>query len=107
MTLKLPISIVSCFVLVIALAASAVAQRKAQQPARKQPSPAATPAPTPPPPTFDTLLAAETYRVYGEVRSVGQFIKSNSVNDVLEPILKLADPPKEFRTVIKWLNTHA
>jgi hypothetical protein len=53
------------------------------------------------------LLAADSYRVYGEVRSVGQLIKSPSVNEILEPILKLAGPPKEFRTVVKWLNTHA
>ncbi|HET7113984.1 MAG TPA: hypothetical protein VFI57_10085, partial [Pyrinomonadaceae bacterium] len=106
MILKLPTSIALCFVLLIALAASAAAQQKRQTPARSQPPPAATPAPTPPL-TLDTLLAADTYRVYGEVRSVGQLIRSNSVNEILEPILKLAGPPKEFRTVIKWLNTHA
>ena len=106
MILKLPTSISLSLLLIIAIAASAAAQKR-QTPAKTQPSPAATPAPTPPPPTFDTLLGADTYRIYGEVRSVGQFIKSNSVNEILEPILKLAGPPKEFRTVIRWLNTHA
>ena len=106
MILKLPISISLSLLLVIAIAVSAAAQKR-QTPARTQPSPAATPTPTPPPPTFDTLLSANTYRIYGEVRSVGQFIKSNSVNEILEPIIKLAGPPKEFRTVIKWLNAHA
>jgi hypothetical protein len=106
MILKLPASIVSCLVLLISLAASAAAQQKRQTPAKTQTPPAAAPAPTPPP-TLDTLLPAGTYRIYGEVRSVGQLIRSNSVNEILEPILKLAGPPREFRTVIKWLNTHA
>jgi len=105
MNLKLPIAILSCLVLLI-IAASAVAQPRRQTPAKAPTPPAPAPAPTPPP-TLDTLLAADTYRVYGEVRSVGQFIKSSSVNEILEPILQLAAPPKEFRTVIKWLNLHA
>ena len=106
MIFKLPTSLISSFVLAITLAVSVSAQPKRQTPARTQP-PAPTPAPTPPPPTFDTLIAADTYRVYGEVRSVGQLIKSPSFNEILEPILKLAGPPKEFRTFVKWLNLHA
>ena len=103
MNLKLPISIVSSLVLLISLAVSVAAQQKRQTPAKTQ---APAPAPTPPP-TLETLLPADTYRIYGEVRSVGQLIRSNSVNEILEPILKLAGPPKEFRTVIKWLQTNA
>jgi len=106
MILKLPASIVSCLVLLISLAATATAQQKRQTPAKPQTPPTAAPAPTPPP-TLETLLPAGTYRVYGEVRSVGQLIRSNSVNEILEPIMTLAGPPKEFRTVVKWLNTHA
>ena len=115
MNFKLPTAVALSLVLLIALVAPAAGQQKQQTPTRTplpsktQPAPAATPAPTPtpPPPTFDTLLAAGSYKIYGEVRSVGQLIKSNSVNEILEPILKLAAPPKEFRTVVKWLNTHA
>jgi Protein of unknown function (DUF3352) len=114
MILKLPTSIALFVLLTTAFAASAASQQMAQQtaqqkrqtPVRTQPQPAPTPVPTPPP-TFDTLLAADSYRIYGEVRSVGQFIKSNSVTEILEPIMKLAGPPKEFRTIVKWLNTHA
>jgi len=29
------------------------------------------------------------------------------VTDLLEPILKLAGPPKEFKSIVKWLNAHA
>lgn len=113
MTFKLPIAIALSLLLGIVLATSAVtsvsAQQKRQAPAKPQPAPATTPAPvpTPPPPTFDTLLAANSYKIYGEVRSVGQLVRSNSVNEVLEPILKFAGPPKEFKSIIKWLNTHA
>ena len=106
MILKLPASVVACLVLLISLAASATAQQKRQTPAKPQTPAAPAPAPTPPP-TLETLLPADTYRIYGEIRSVGQLIKSNSVNEILEPILKLAGPPREFRTALKWLNTHA
>jgi hypothetical protein len=58
-------------------------------------------------PTFDTLLASDTYKIYVEARGVGQLIRSDSVNELLEPVLKLAAPPKELKTLIKWLNTHA
>src|SRR5688500_2952099 len=103
MNLKIPTSIVSSLVLLVSLAVSIAAQQKRQTPAKTQaPAPATTP-----PPTLETLLPADTSRIYGEVRSVGQLIRSNSVNEILEPILKLAGPPKEFRTVIKWLNTNA
>ena len=106
MILKLPASIVACLALLISLAASATGQQKRQTPTKPQTPPALAPAPTPPP-TLETLLPADTYRIYGEIRSVGQLIKSNSVSEILEPILKLAGPPKEFRTALKWLNTHA
>jgi hypothetical protein len=29
------------------------------------------------------------------------------VSELLEPILKLSAPPKEFKTVVKWLNAHS
>ncbi|HJX93913.1 MAG TPA: DUF3352 domain-containing protein [Pyrinomonadaceae bacterium] len=58
-------------------------------------------------PTFETLLAADSYKVYMEVHGVGQLIRSNSVSETLEPVMKLADPPEEFKTLLKWLNSHA
>ena len=57
--------------------------------------------------SFDTLLAADTYKVYGEVRSVGQLIRSDGVKDLIDPVLKLAAPPKEFKALVKFLNTRA
>ena len=79
----------------------AIAQQKRTPPA-KSPQKAPQPAPT-----FDTLLASDSYKIYGEIRGVGQLIRSSSVNDLLEPVMKLAAPPREFKTLVKWLNTHA
>lgn len=81
-----------------------LAQQKRQTPAKPQPkaTPAATPAPT-----FETLLPADSYKIYVEVRGAGQLVRSNAVNELLEPVLKLAGPPKEFKSVVKWLNAHA
>src|SRR6185295_6150040 len=60
-----------------------------------------------PAPTFDTLVPAESYIIYGEVRGAGQLIRSSAINDLLEPVMKLASPPKEFRAIVRWLNTHS
>jgi hypothetical protein len=85
------------------LTAPTVAQKR-QTPAKPQPKPA--PAPTPAP-TFDNLLPADEYVVYVEVRDVGQVIRSSTLNDLLEPVMKLAGPPREFKSVVKWINAHA
>jgi hypothetical protein len=57
--------------------------------------------------SFDTLLAIDSYKVYGEVRGVGQLIRSDGVKDLLDPVMKLAAPPSEFRSLVKWLNARA
>src|ERR1041384_3084853 len=82
--------------LLLTLTAPVVAQQKRPTP---KPQPRATPAPT-----FETLVPADSYKIYGEVRGVGQVIRSSAVTDLLEPVLKLSAPPKEFKTVVKWLN---
>ena len=90
--------------LLITFVTTPLAQQKRQTPAKPQPRTTAPPAP---PPTFDTLVPAESYMLYGEVRGVGQLIRSNAFNEFFEPIIKLAGPPKELRNVVKWLNTNA
>src|SRR5205085_10135519 len=86
------------------LVTSAVAQQKRPTPAKTEAKTTAAPTPTP---TFETLIPADSYTIYGEVRGVGQLMQSNTLNEFLEPILKLAGPPKEFRSVMKWLTAHA
>jgi hypothetical protein len=58
-------------------------------------------------PTFDSLLAAESYKVYCEIRGVGGLIQSAAVDDLVDPVMKLGKPPKEFRTAVKWLKAHS
>src|ERR1041384_1404787 len=79
-----------------------LAQQKRQIPAKPQPKATPTPAPT-----FETLLPADSYTIYAEVRGAGQLVRSSALNELLEPVLKLAGPPKEFKSVVKWLNAHA
>ena len=91
-------------VLLILITLTATAQQK--RPTTPKPQPKA-PAAQAPAPTFDTLVPAESYVIYGEVRGAGQLIRSSAINDLLEPVMKLASPPKEFRAVMRWMNTHA
>lgn len=62
---------------------------------------------TAPATSFDNLLAADSYKIYVEVRNVGQLVNSGSFQELIESVLKLASPPKEFRTAVKWLSAHA
>src|SRR6266851_349757 len=95
----------SSLLLISLVAATCVlAQQKRTPPAK---GPQKAPAAVQPAPTLDTLLASDSYKIYGEIRGVGQVISSSSVNELLEPIMKLAGPPKEFKTLVKWLNAHA
>ncbi len=85
------------------IAVPMTAQRR--RPAAPKPAPPAKPAQ--PELTFETILAADSYKVYGEVRGVGQLLRSGGVNDIVDPVMKLAAPPKEFKTLVRWLNSHA
>ncbi len=64
-------------------------------------------APRSPEPTFDNLLAADTYKMYGEVRNIGQLMSTGGVGEIVDPIIKLADPPQQFNSIIKFLKTNA
>src|SRR5829696_2344625 len=86
------------------LTATTAAQQKRQTPAKTQPKAVVAPTPAP---AFDTLVPADSYTIYGEVRGVCQLVRSGAINELLEPVLKLSGPPKEFRTIVKWLNAHA
>jgi hypothetical protein len=85
-------------ILVAAGSAHVYAQRR---PASKRPSEPQAAV------TFDTLLATDSYKIYGEVRGVGQVVRSEGAKDLLDPFLKLASPPKEFRSLVKWLDARA
>src|ERR1044071_457710 len=92
------------FLLLISFIAATNAQQKRQTTPKPQAKPAAAPTPAP---TFDALVPADTYILCGEGRGAGQFIRSSARNDLLEPVLQLSSPPKEFRALVRWLNAHA
>ena len=103
----------SLLLIVLALVAPALAQQKQPQP---QPSPPASPGSAVQAQqtdlkeeeiTFDTLLAARSYKVYGEIRMIGQLARSNSLTELLEPARLLGSPPKELTAVIEFLNANA
>jgi hypothetical protein len=75
----------------------------AQQPA----GPAKVPAPPTPAPTFDNLLAADSYKLYGEVRNIGQLMSTGGAGEIVDPIIKLADPPNEFKSIITFLKKNS
>lgn len=77
---------------------------------KRRGTPARTPTPAPaqrPAPTLENLLAVDTYRIHVEIRGVGQLLKNPSFNDVIDPIMKLASPPKELQTLLTWLNSQS
>lgn len=97
------VSRIIIFLLVFTFLSSPIAaQQKRQTPRRPAPAQPAEPAVT-----FDTLLTEDSYRVYSEVRNVGQVVRTTGFNDLMEPFIKLGEPPKEFQTLLKWITTHA
>ncbi len=82
-----------------------VAPATAQQQAPPKPPPQ-TAAVTPAPP-FEELLSTDTYKLYGEVRNVGQLLSNGGAGEIVEPIVKLADPGPQFKSVISFLKKNS
>jgi hypothetical protein len=104
---KLPLA---CLLIIsTAFAIPLAGQQKRRGPDRPAPKTPAAPAPAPvtPPVTLDTLLASDSYKVYAEVRGVGQLIRSDAANEILDPVLKLGGPPQDFVDIVSWLKGHA
>jgi len=95
--------LISFIVAIVIFASPVLAQQRRNPPARRT----APAAPREPEPTFDSLLASQSYKVYFEIRGAGALIQSPAVNELLDPVMKLGDPPKEFKTAVKWLRAHA
>src|SRR2546423_1405176 len=74
----------------------------------QQPTPSANTANNPTTePTFDTLLSADSYKLYGEVRNVGQLLTTGGAAEIVEPIMKLASPGPEFESMLKFVKENA
>lgn len=93
--------------LTIALAASLVF---AQQP-KVAPSQTAAPKPgaaqTVPDVTLDTLFAADSYAIYGEMRGVGQYVSSEEFKQMLGPMRLPGIIPQELNQLLDFLTSHA
>jgi hypothetical protein len=89
-------------VLLLALFASPLA---AQQPTPPK-SPAQTAARAEAP-SFDNLLSTDTYKLYGEVRNVGQLLSNGGAGEIVDPIVKLADPGPQFKAIISFLKKNS
>ena len=83
-----------------------VSSTVAQQPAGTV-SPPPRQAPKLSDPTFETLLAADAYKLYGEVRNVGQLLSTGGAGEIVEPVIKLADPGPEFKSVVNFLKKNS
>src|SRR5256714_13146541 len=95
----------SRFVSTVLLLALFVAPLAAQQPTPPK-SPAQTAARTETP-TFDNLLSFDTYKLYGEVRNVGQLLSNGGAGEIVDPIVKLADPGPQFKAIISFLKKNS
>ncbi len=102
---KIPQQVIWSLLLLVVFVAPVAAQNR--KPVAAPAKTAPKPTPKAPVPTFDALLASGSYGVYSEVRGVGQLIRSQGISGLVEPIMKLAGPPKEFQTLVKWLNVNA
>ena len=58
-------------------------------------------------PTFDTLLSTDSYKLYGEVRNLGQLLTTGGAGEIVDPIIKLADPGPEFKSLVKFLKINS
>jgi hypothetical protein len=100
----LTIKIVSLLLVVTLLSAPICAQRPggSSKPPPARPADSRAPAPN-----FDNLLAADAYKMYGEVRNVGQLMTTGAVGEIIDPIVKLSDPPETFTSIIKFLKNNS
>lgn len=90
----------SIMLVVLIVASSTVAQQPAGTPLPRQ-------SPKLSDPTVETLLAADAYKLYGEVRNVGQLLSTGGAGEIVEPVIKLADPGPEFKSIVNFLKKNS
>lgn len=97
--------VLSLLIALVLLITPVCAQTPAKPPERRQAAPQTTP--RAPEPAFDNLLAADRYKIYGEVRNVGQLMSTGGLAEIVDPIIKLAGPPQEFNSIITFLKKNS
>lgn len=113
--MKFPRSVLSCGASLLVAASLLLSPIvSAQRPARKPPAPTTqTPIATAanekaPAATFDTLLSADAYGVYAEMRMVGRQASSQEVAALLAPLtLGGSGVPDELTNLYEFLKAHA
>jgi hypothetical protein len=104
-TLSRQASGLSRFISRLLLIAFLAGPAAAQQPSQQKPPAQTVPGNQAPP--FDELLATDTYKLYGEVRNVGQLLSNGGAGEIVEPIVKLADPGPQFKSIISFLKKNS
>lgn len=94
---------IALWLICVLFASPVVAQQKRAEPAKKLPPPQVVDLP----PTLDTLLSDEAYRIYFEVRNVGQVARSTAVTEMVGPLKQLIGSFDEVETMLKWTTEHA
>lgn len=57
---------------------------------------------------FDSLLSVDAYAIYGEVRNIGQQVRSGGITDLLDPLMPLIGQlPRELSEIIELVTEHA
>lgn len=98
--------IASIALLIAMIVAPLRAQQKPSPTAASQPS-RQQPADQQPEPTFDSLLSADSYKLYVEVRNVGTLLTTGGAGEIVEPIIKMADPGPELTALVGFLKDNA
>lgn len=80
---------------------------RAQQPAASPNPPAPANSENKNEPTFDTLLSADSYKLYGEARNVGQLLTTGGAGELIEPIFKLANPGEPLTSIVDFLKINS
>ncbi|HVF48561.1 MAG TPA: hypothetical protein VNA19_00660 [Pyrinomonadaceae bacterium] len=57
--------------------------------------------------TFDTLLSADAYALYGEIRGFGQQMQPGGLLELLEPLWLIGSAPDELKLALGFLREHA
>jgi hypothetical protein len=57
--------------------------------------------------TLDTLFAADSYAVYGEMRGVGQYVSSEEFKQMLGPLRLPGTVPPELSQLLDFITAHA
>ncbi|MFL6210873.1 MAG: DUF3352 domain-containing protein [Pyrinomonadaceae bacterium] len=100
---------VATLLLLLALLTPCLAQRPSAGPRTPKPAPvvpAAKPQPAAPAVTFDTLLAADSYAIYGEVRGIGQYLNSKEVTELTAPLGLPGGAPTELLDLMAFMRAH-